>query len=408
MTQRLIIYIDENWPEQASAPWVLLDERDRLVEEGNSEPRHWPAADICEVVLGATQASWLQTQLPRTAQRHLDRVLRYALENQLVKDVEDQHFTITHRSPSGDGITADVLVVGRSRLRRLIAQLDVIGRKPSRMVSELQSSPLSSHPGDVWTLTAGPTGAIVIRYGEQRAIATEAAFAEDILTHLLQQARSDNRAPQALEIHVAANAALPPEIDAAALQASTGLTCQTKSRRKWWRGMRSASDLLHGEFAPKGVRTPFTGLRGPLWLTAAACVIWLTISFGGVIWQRSQLHTAEARIQRLFEAALPNTPPISPSLQLNRALDEIKSQHGLLRGDDFLSLLAVYGEIRGSGARHSINALEYDNGTLRITLKEPDDVELAVIQARFAALGYNLSTSGDNARRIALTVRSQP
>jgi len=407
MTQRLIIYIDENWPDHPSAPWVLLDERDRLVQEGRSEPRHWPNADSCEIVLGATQASWLATQLPRTASRHQDRVLRYALENQLVKDVEDQHLVVTRRRTTEDGIAVNVLVVGRSRLRRLLAQFEALGRRPARMVSELQTAPTPTRPA-TWTLTPGPTGGLVIRHGEQQGLAADPAFVNDLLMHLQRQPDAAAQTPQTLEIHAAVNGALPKEIDAAALQQATGLNCQIEPRHNWWKNIRAASDLLHGEFASAVSRPHFLKLRAPLWLAAAAAAIWLTASLGAVLWQRGQLHTAETRMLRLFEATLPNVPPVAPARQLVRSLDDVKSRHGLLRRDDFLSLLAVYSETRGAGARHSLRSLEYDNGTLRLTLNNGDAEELSLLQARFAALGYLLAASGDGSNRVALTVREQP
>lgn len=427
MTQRLIIYLDETWPQRPDAPWAVLDERDRVIEHGRSEPRHWPPAASCEAVLGATQASWLQARLPRTAQRHQERVLRYALESQLVKDVEEQHLTVTRRDSVEDGVLSSVIVVGRARLRQILAQLEALGRRPTRLVSELQTAPAAS--GGAWSLAAGPGAAVVIRSGVERALAVDPAMLDDVLTQLLRQAASDGTPPTALTLHTVqhADATTAGVLAPDPLRKLTGLPCETAPPYPWWHAIHSANDLLHGEFENRQARgRRLAGLRAPLWLAAGAAAVWLAVGIVNTLWQRHQLDGIETRIARLFETALPGTPAIAPAVQLGRALDDLKASHGQLRRDDLLTLLAAYGEIRGASAHHSIAALQYENGLLRLTLNGhsgnssnsgndgntnnagggQDDI--ALLQARFAALGYQFVGDADTPNRATLAVRTTP
>ena len=153
MSTRLLLAIDEQWPTRPDCPWVLLGDDGQPVSEGHSEPRHWPAAAECEVVLTGPQCLWLEVPLPRGARRDLPRLLAYALEDRLLKDPDTQHLTLSHRRPADDGERdlAGVLVVARDRLRQLIAQLTAIGRPPRRVLAEMQTAPAG---GEVWLVEA--------------------------------------------------------------------------------------------------------------------------------------------------------------------------------------------------------------------------------------------------------------
>ena len=51
MSTRLLLAIDEHWPTRPDCPWVLLGDNGQPVSEGHSEPRHWPAAAECILVI---------------------------------------------------------------------------------------------------------------------------------------------------------------------------------------------------------------------------------------------------------------------------------------------------------------------------------------------------------------------
>ena len=177
MSHRLLLAIDEQWPTRPACPWVLLGPDGRPVSEGHSEPRHWPAAAECEVVLTGPQCLWLEVPLPRAKRADLPRLLAYALEDRLLKDPDTQHLTVSHRRPAGDGERelTGVLVVARERLRQITAQLAAIGRPPRRMLAEVQTAPSG---GEAWQLSLSAAGAILrsgAEAGHAHAPALEAA-----------------------------------------------------------------------------------------------------------------------------------------------------------------------------------------------------------------------------------------
>lgn len=403
MTRRLVIYIDETWPAQPSAPWVLLDGRDTVLESGTSEPRHWPAAQSCEIVLGGPQCTWLSTLLPKSGRREQDRLLHYALEEQLIRDVESQHITVTARETQHEGVLVTVLVVAKVRLRTVLSQLDTIKRSPSRVIAEIQSA---AGTDERWSACLGPTGHWIIRTDTKSSLAADDNAIEDALTHLLQVARGAGVEPDGLELRCADAMPAP---DTARLHTVTGLTVTSGPHYCWWLTLHACDDLLHTEFEARSSSANLrSALRAPIAVAVGALGLYLLVNVGEVLWQKQQLAAVEERMHGLFSTTLPNTPAIAPALQLRRALDDMRSRHGQLRDNDFLKLLDRTTSTGGAALHHAITRLDYDNNGLKITVTDSTTDALPLLAARLDGLG--LATRIDTSARPSLMImpRSAP
>ena len=395
MSSRLIVLVDEHWPARPSAPWALVGDDGRLQAEGSSEPRHWPPADDCVVVLAGSQCTWHETRLPRGARREEARLLAYALEDRLLNDPDSQHLTVVGREVEDGGVTLGVLVVARERLRAVCAQLAAIGRPPVAAHAELQCAP----GGDAaWHLAIAGHG-LVLRPGTAPAIALDPplAAALPLLSHALDRARAANALPASIAVHAA------PGVDGEMPSAAADLGCRFEGAAAylWWQACPAATNLLQGQFAPSHKRAGWAGrLRGPMRLAAASGAILLLASVGEVLWQRQRLDDLELRMQRLFETALPNTPAIAPAAQLQRRLDEVRMHRGQLREDDLLALLAAYAQARGVATRDSVGALEYRDGHLTLALPALATAERDRLGARLAALGYDAEAGRSDAEMV--------
>lgn len=398
MSTTLTVYIDEHWSDTPTAPWVLADERDRIIEQGQSDPRHWPAATDCVVVLSGTQCAWLETRLPKGSRGEEARLLRYALEDQLVRDVDEQHFSVMRRRAGSDGVDAAVLVVARARLRRLLAQFATLGRKPVRVVSELQTG-IDAAPTRI---TLGPTGVWILHQPGQPAVACDGDGAAALFAHLLAAG-----APDAVLALCVTDPAQAP--DRAALALQLGRPVEAGPHHAWWQ-TRQATDLLHGEFARHGDASAWRErLRAPLLLAGSAAALWLLVGLGEVLWQRQQLSNLEERMRRVFETAVPNTPAVAPAQQLARSLDALRATHGQLRQDDFLALLDGFAEAGGSAARAVVTQATFENGKLGLTLRADTGLALPLLQARLATLGLEgvAESASDGGQRLSVTRRMQ-
>lgn len=400
MSSRLLLALDEHWPLQPACPWVVLGPDDLPLAEGHSEPRHWPAASTCEVLLCGAQVLWLEVALPalgRRRRRELPRLMAYALEDKLLSDPDTQHLTPTHRqSGTGDSDRAGVLVVGKDRLRTVLAQLNALGRPPSRMLAEVQTAPGSA---DDWHLSLSALGA-TLRTGPLSGVATDSGFLAPLLARHLDHARAANRMPARICVHAEAGL---PEPDLAALTDEIGVPLVIDTPYRWWSALpgassRSPSDLLHGEFAPREERQGWLAhLRPALALTGAALGIWLAASLGEVLWLHHQQSGLAARMSRVYQSTFPDSPAVAPAAQMRQQLALERERHGLLRHDDALALLAQLADALGTEAADSIIAARFEDGVLDLTLAAPAlaraDALISLLNAR--GLLASLRRDGD-------------
>lgn len=386
MTTQLILRIDEHWPAMPVAAWALLGPDGKLQAEGESDPRHWPAADECTVLLVGAQCLWLETVLPRAARRDALRLLAYALEDRLLSDPDSQHLSISHRRPAEGGETVGVLVIARARMRLLLAQLKAIGRVPGRFYSELQWAPSDDENWHV----ALAAGSAIVRTGSSAGYAVDADLLGPVIDQHLATARSQNRLPRQVFAHAAPGVEVPDLTGEAKIAPS--------ERYLWWQAPPTLmrTNLLHSEFAVAGHRSPLLrNLLHPAQLAAAVLTVWLLVDFGEVIWLRHQLADLQVRQTRTFQTGFPNMPAIAPAAQMRQQLNLERARHGLLRDDDALTLLAILGDALGSTATDNLTAIRFTDGDLNLVWRDLPAGSLIPLKAQLASRGLRVETKDE-------------
>lgn len=365
MSALLRLYLGGDWPAKTTAAeWALFDAKGRLLQRGSSEPRHWPAAQDCEVILSADQCLALEVKLPKGAKARGDELLAYAVEERLTGEVENEHFVAGETRPDGQ---TQVWIVARARLLALLAALRQLERAPRRVVSELQLAPLAS---GCWSVCVRDAGGFV-RSGSEAGFAFDAAPSEPpvALRLALQAARKAGNAPASIDVYRAQGI----EFDADAWNAALGVTVRRAGEYAWQNlSTRSARNLLVGEFAPPGERgIVWAAFKPALALGAAAFVLYSLFSFGEWLWLTRQASRLGTQTTEVFRAAFPQVQTIvDPSLQMQRLYDQLKRERGQLGESDFLPLLASVSEtLAGRGKYRS---LSYDEGRLELSVALPD------------------------------------
>ena len=391
MSDRLLLALDEHWPARPACPWVVLGADDQPLAEGCSEPSHWPPADSCEVLLCGAQVLWLEVPLPAQNRRsELPRLLAYALEDRLLADPDTQHLTFVQLRREGERALASVLVVDKERLRTLLTRLAALGRAPRRVFAELETAPAGS---DEWHLSLAAHGA-TLRSGPRGGVAIDREFAAPLLSRHLASALAAGKAPPRVCVHVEAG---QPQADLAGLAERLGVAVAAGESYRWWDfPTRAATDLLHDEFATRETRGgTLAGLRLPLSVGAALLGVWLIVAVGEVFWLRHQHDELAARMARIYQATVPNSPLVAPAAQMRQQLAQERMRHGLLRHDDALALLAQAAEALGSEANESVLALRFEDGVLDLALAGPALARADALPALLGARGLLASVRRD-------------
>ena len=376
LTLRLLIAAD--WPAQdAACEWALLNAQGNLLQLGRSEPRHWPAAETCEVLLSAEQCLLLKVQLPKGARSRPTEVIAYALEDQLIGEADGEHFVVGAEAAATADSAAPtaVWVVARSRLKTLLAALTALERRPQRVISELQLAPV---PVGGWSVCLRSDNAT----GFAR-LAQEAGFAFDVddvrqppleLLQALRTAQHDGSPPLFIDVYSARAKDAAFDADAAsAWQTALAVPVRTAGEYVWReRPSQDARNLLSGEFAPpRAANSGWGSFKPALWLGCVALAVYCLFSFGEWLWLDQQSGRLRQQMMESFRAAYPQAQAVvDPPLQMQRLSDQLRRARGQLGSTDFIPLLAAATEALGAQGR--LRSLSYEDGRLELTLSLAD------------------------------------
>jgi general secretion pathway protein L len=391
LTLRLLLTSD--WPAQDPAcEWALLNAQGNPLQLGRSEPRHWPAADECEVVLSAEQCLLLKVQLPRGARSRPTEVIAYALEDQLIGEADAEHFVVgAEGATSVDGAApTPVWVLSRARLKALLAALTALERRPRRVISELQLAPLQSRGWSVCLHGDNATG--FARLGTEEGFAFDLAEVGQPPTELrlaLQAARQGEGVPLVIDVYSTRGKDQAFDADAAAAW-QTALAVPVRPAGEYiWRERAAvdARNLLSGEFAPpRAANSGWGSFKPALWLGLGVLGVYSLFSFGEWIWLDRQGDQLRKQMMESFRAAYPQAQTVvDPPLQMQRLNDQLRRARGQLGSADFLPLLAVATE--ALGAQGKLRNLGYEDGRLELTLLLADNAAVERAHKSLASRG---------------------
>jgi len=395
LTLRLLITAD--WPAPDPAcEWALLNAHGSPLQLGRSEPRHWPEADGCEVVLSAEQCLLLQVQLPKGARARPTEVIAYALEDQLIGEADAEHFVVgAEGAATGDNTApTPVWVLARARLKALLAALTALGRRPQRVISELQLAPQRAGGWSVCLHGDNATG--FARLGAEEGFAfdlAEVGLPPMELRLALQAARQGSSVPLAIDVFSARSKDQAFDADAgAAWQTALAVPVRPAGEYVWReRPAQDARNLLSGEFAPpRAANSGWGSFKPALWLGLGALVVYCLFSFGEWIWLDRQGEQLRRQMMESFRAAYPQAQTIvDPPLQMQRLNDQLRRTRGQLGSADFMPLLAAATEALGAQGRP--RSLGYEDGRLELTLLLADNA--AVERAHKSLTSRGLSAT---------------
>ena len=396
----LRIYVDDLWPKPVKAPWVLLGDDGALLQEGTSEPVHWPEADECDVVLSATQTAWLKGRVPEKIPRgEHDRLLAYAFEEKLLQEPGSQHFTVTAR----EGEELGVIAVTRSRMQQLVTTLSTLDRPATNFYSAFDAAQASN---GTWHLTLDQHGAM-LRRNEREGVALDLGPENEPpqLLKILLSALADGETVPHLMLHVAPGTDTPAVADWAI---ELGVEVSIGEPFVWYRIRNDSPSLLHGEFKPRHQRQAWIArVRPALWLVSAALLLDLALGLAHVGWQRNQINGINEKISQLFQRTFPNTPTINPVAQMQRQLDSLRGQIGQLRSDDALAMLAAVGDALGADGRDAIHSIRYEEGVLELSLTPLVATRVGSIREQLTMQGLSVDANIDSGGVPKLVVRKR-
>lgn len=362
----LRLFLDAGWPAQHSdCDWQWLDDNGHLLRRGAGDIRTWPgreskgAPPICEIILSSDQVVCLNTQLPAGAAGKKREVVRFAIEERLIGNIDEQHCVAGERR--ADGATP-VLTLPRTRLANLLAALGRLNLVPLRVLVEAQ---MDSVPPDGWILRRTNNAAtLVTAEGWLRLDDLNANVLPPLLLWAYDEAIVK---PHSLVVVSAVND-LPAPLKAWAKDCGLRL----EVRREANRIPAEAVNLLQGEFAPaREVRAWRRHYRPLAWAAAVGALGYAVFSLTEWAWLAHSAARLKEQEVTVFHATFPQVRTIvSAPLQMQRNLDSARQKNGMAGSGDYLALLANFAA--AAPPDNALEAMSYDNNRLKLKLKLPN------------------------------------
>jgi general secretion pathway protein L len=373
------------------AGWVKLDADGEIKASGEGPLSEIDSAgERVTVLVPGEDVLLCSAAVPGGKRRLLAQAVPYALEEQLVDDVEAQHFAFG----SIDAGRVNVAVVSQAKMEQWLAALREAGIEPEQLIPDVLALPL---PELGWQVMHLP-GRCLIKWAAQSGSVTDPENVRLSLKALLEER---DIKPERIGLIDYANA--PLELHELGVEldevSSDGLAVVQLARSV---DEKSSINLLQG---PYSRRERISKFWRPWRAAAALLLAWLVVQLGATIVEHHRLAAEKAALDASIEQIYRQTFPqarkvVNAKLQMERALDGLRGG-GSASSGGFGELLARAGEQFSKSDKLSLQRLSYKNGLLDVSLFIGDLQQLDQLkqrladQARLQVEIQSASTKGD-------------
>lgn len=324
----------------------------------------------------------LRAQWPGGSRQRVRQALPYLLEEQLIGDVERQHFALG----LWDGEQLPVVVVARSRMDGWLAQLSAAGVVAQQLVPDCL---LADWRDGQWSIHFDADGGCQLRSESQGGFSADVESAPLLLDLAWQQASP--RPPSCLL------SGEPPQwfVEWAEQQGLALMPTDTSLLAQWAavEPRQPVIDLLQGGYSRQ---QQFGRLLRP-WLPAAVVFsLWLLLTLGlagADYWrlaeQRDQLRL---QIDRVYLDTFPDAKRVvNARVQMAQRLNELRAGQEASSGAA-LGLIAALSEAVAAEPAARLMQLRYREGRLGFTLLLPGQQAVEPFKQQLAAHGLELTS----------------
>lgn len=341
--------------------------------DGRVAPDHDAGAEAELVaVVPADRCSLVRVDLPEMSGSRMSQALRWAVEDSIAGDPEQQHVVPVRRARDGRLLC---LVVARSDMDQWLAALP---ERPTRLVPDAACLPRADD--EVVLMQLG--GHVLARGGQDVFDRIEPELLDSLVPELIDSGGGTVRLvwlggepPAELE-------RFDPErrsggASALALLAPAALGSQG-----------AAFNLLQGEYVRLDRASAARQWRLAGWLAGFAAFLLLA----GVLVEYSMLKREQLRLERVIETRFAELFPdistiVRPRAQAERALAELRGGSR----DRFVQLMGAVSPLFSGASGIEVTSISYIDATLDIELETASLADLEALQRQLRAQGIDAS-----------------
>ncbi|RUO64902.1 type II secretion system protein GspL [Idiomarina ramblicola] len=330
----------------------------------------------CEVIVALPGQDVFMTKvtLPAGAKRHLQRIIPYALEEELASDIDELHFAW----PDAKGTELPVAVVAKERMNDWLNVLTNAGIDSAYWVPDCFLLP---HQQDNWQAMT-LANSVIVRTGEWQGFTIE----KDQFAQLAPSFAAEQENPTEIIHYGSLNwPQAPAPLSAADIEVPFTIAVQSIATGK---GINLRQGAYRSQRAKRSVDLPWRALA-----TAASVLFVLAVLLNGVrYWQLdSQREVLKTQAEQLYRDAFPGqTRIVNLKVQLQRQLESL----GLGSGDE-ASVLAVLQQLVPAFKSQpdlQLELLRFQNNELRLQATAKSFSQFEAFQQAAKAEGLSIET----------------
>lgn len=406
---------------ETTARWTLSDATGNAVRSADTSVaearRIAPQGSQIIALVPAGRVVFIETLLPAVSTTKRDQLVRYAIEDKLTIDPSTVHAVVLDARDANDATKTGkskglqiAAAIDRAWFGAALSWLNAAGFAPRAAFAETALLPVAK--GE-WSIQLAAKNAYAKRadgfaYAIDAGTIAQPPFALTLalnevaekpsaISLFLNAARAFNDSDQKALV---ANwqTALGVRVRLANAERDTASSYAQANAFKRLATLKSGN-LLIGEFAPAHAANAWLKNLRPA-LALASLIALLHIAFVvGDNWQLERKRiNIENDMRTTFQTAFPQaTTIIDPALQMQRNLDTLQRERGILRDDDSRRALARFAALRETLPSVEVMAVNIKKGDAKLTAKVGD-----------ANSGKNEATMRDLQKEIQTRVASMP
>lgn len=361
MREKLVITLYAN--DLTQPGWAVMNEHGALIKNKD----HGDAAHLAEealdrdivVLVPAEEVLLTTATLPKMNRSRLRQALPYALEEQLVEDVDHLHFA------AGEYVGENILpvaVVSREKMQTWLALLQSWQIKPDVMIPLMLAVPVTE---ETWSVMLSDVA--LVRTGKASGFMCDKINLANLLSLALKGAISS---PREIIIFQDDNESMPLSLP---LVVREHRASKVEMRDMLTRGAAETPfiNLLQLAYQVKKSRLPKMSqvLKAAMVLTAAWAVLLIFYPVVSLLILQSRVNSVESQMKIIYQRQFPQSDSmIAPRLRLEEKLQA--RQNGA--GDNRLFLLlSNVGKGMNETQGIQLKRIDYANDLLTVELSAP-------------------------------------
>ena len=359
--EKLIIYLHSTEAEQPS--WAVVD-ADGMVRQSASRDNASGLAEIAEdkeviVIVPAEKVLLTAVKLPKMNRSRLLQAVPYALEDELIDEVDALHFAIDEYHADRD---LPVAVVAHEHMQQWLNVLQSFGIQADSIMPAMFALP---YEAEAWHVAISEL--VVVRTGLFQGFAGDK---QNLATLLDAALMSSLQMPAQIHLHNYTNHAfsgvleIPAKIQEDFLKESDWIKDFARHAAK----NAGSINLLQGPYAVKKFRLP---QMNKLWkITAGLAIAWVFLLFFypalSYFILKHRMNAIEDQVAEIYKRNFPQASSIvAPKLRMQEKLQNLNADRGASR---LLLLLGYVGKGMAETPNIKLSRFDFQSNQLSLEL----------------------------------------